>query len=629
MAGVLLIVYSGVKIFFCRFDRTVTSGGCQQMTLMKIKDDILSRLSIVELIGQTVALKKRANRHLGLCPFHAEKSPSFTVFDDHYYCFGCHASGDIIDFVRKQHGSGFIETLHMLGEKCGVDTSSLKFGAKRGLNQKQLAEVMAVAQEFFHQQILSDNEGAAKAVAYLAERGFELADIKRYRIGYALNEKCALREYLKGKGVSLDTAVNLALLNRKGKNFWDFFIDRIMIPIHNERGQVVAFAGRVLDSQQLKYLNSRETDLFHKSRTLFGLWHSAKAIADKKTVLVVEGYFDWLALQKVGINNCVSCMGTTLKDSQLKLIKRYLNKVILIFDGDGAGVDAALAALKLVFAFPEIDITVCQLPDKHDPDSYLREYGPEKFAELLTQTQGVIDFTITTRLDRATTRDMPTVIRKEIVPLLRKITDSVQLGILIDRVSHSSGLNHRSIEQLLKQQRSPRHQTINRQTTDQQPEIMRPIKSWDRELFGHVYYAQPQELDIETLDKFEREELRFHPYLQVLWEEMVANLREGDCNYQLNLLSGLNDPKNYPAEILNLLAKLANDQLAYRVKDRNEKIATLVKCHKNNLLEEKINMLQRELNRSQNEDSIELLKEITALRGLARPTDKPRPIRTT
>ena len=578
------------------------------MTLIQIKNSILERLSIVELIGQTVSLKRRGKRHVGLCPFHAEKTPSFTVFDDRYYCFGCRASGDVIDFVRKRQGTGFIETLHLLGDKCGIDTSQLNVGGKRGLSHKQLVETMSIAQNFFHQQIFSEDKGAIKAIDYLAKRGIEASDIRLYRIGYAPASKDTLREYLVSNRVSLDTAVSLALLHGKGRNTWNFFSERIMLPIHNDRGQIVGFAGRDIAAkqQQVKYLNSRETQLFHKSRALFGIWHSAQAIAEKKTALIVEGYFDWLTLRKAGIDNCVCCMGTTLKSSQLKLIKRYLNKVILIFDGDSAGVDASLAALKLVFAFPEIEIEVCQLPDKHDPDSYLREHGREKFDELLAQTHQVTDFAITNKLSKAKMVELPEIIHKEIVPILNKLDDDMQRGVLLNKIARDSGLSLQDIDRLIKLPENAKPQTV---TTLK-------IHNWLRELLGHMYHAQPQELNIETLDNFAREQLSLHPYLQVLWEDMIANLRDEKCNYQLNLLNNPQIANEFPNKIIILLTELASERPAYQVKDRDEKIGILMKSYQHHLLKEKIDLLTQQLQRADYEHEMQLLREITSLREI-------------
>ena len=596
------------SIFFTDLTADGWSIDGVKMTLVQIKNSILERLSIVELIGQTVALKRRGKRHVGLCPFHAEKTPSFNVFDDHYYCFGCRVSGDAINFVRKIQGTGFIETLHLLGEKCGVDTSPLSVGGKRGLSHKQLVETMSIAQTFFHQQIFSEDKGAVKAVDYLAKRGVEDSNIRHYRIGYAPATKNALRDHLVSNRVSLDTAVSLALLHRNGRDTWDFFSERIMLPIHNDRGQIVGFAGRDIaeKAQQVKYLNSRETQLFHKSRALFGIWHSAKAISEKKTALVVEGYFDWLTLQKAGIDNCVCCMGTALKESQLKLIKRYLNEVILIFDGDDAGVDASLAALKLAFAFPEIDIRVCQLPDKHDPDSYLREHGREKFDELLTQTHTVIDFAITNKLTKAKTIELPTIIHQEIVPILNRLDDNVHRGLLLNQVAQDSGLSLQDIDRLLKLPKDSKPQT----TTTLK------IYNWMRELLGHVYHAQPQELNIETLDNFAHEQLSLHPYLQVLWEDMITNLRDGKCNYQLNLLNNPQLPNEFPDKIVILLTELASERPAYHVKSRDEKIGILMKSHQHHLLKEKIDLLKQQLSRADYEHEMQLLREITALREL-------------
>ena len=352
------------------------------MSFTEIKHAIREKVSLAEVIGQSVSLKKTGGRYLGLCPFHEEKTPSFTVFDERYFCFGCKASGDVIDFVRKSNGSNFLEAVHFLGAKYGVNTDSLRQGKQNVAPRKSLYEAMAKAREFFHTNL--NSTAGQQARTYLQQRGVSTEEIAHSKIGYALPTGFALKQHLLHEKVALKTAVEASLLNDKGKQ-GDFFRNRIMFPIHDGSGHVIGFGGRTLAADgKIKYLNSRENELFHKARVLFGLWHAAQAIAAQKTAIVVEGYFDWLALQRAGFKHCVACMGTAFTAAQLRLLQRHVEQVILLFDGDGAGLKAAQHAVPLAFAFPDLRIKIALLQGGHDPDSWLQEKGSAALQTLLT-----------------------------------------------------------------------------------------------------------------------------------------------------------------------------------------------------------------------------------------------------
>lgn len=571
------------------------------MGFAEIKNAIREKAQLADLIGQSVNLKKTGGRYLGLCPFHEEKTPSFTVFDARYFCFGCKASGDVIDFVRKTSGSNFIDAVHFLGAQYGIDTTGLKKNQKKTAPRQAMHEALLKARDIFHHN-LSQTAAGQQALAYLRGRGVREAEIAHSKIGYALPAPVALKEQLRKQGVALATAVESSLLSDKGTK-GDFFRNRIMFPIHDARGQVVGFGGRALDrNSRIKYLNSRENELFHKARVLFGLWHAAQAIAAQKTAVVVEGYFDWLALQRAGIKHCVACMGTALTAAQMRLLARHIDTAILLFDGDRAGLEAARHALPLTFEFPQLNIKVAQLVRGHDPDSLLEEQGAEALQQLLAKAEDVVEFSLIGKLREQDVRNYPQVLRAEILPLLREIKDDMQRSTLIAQIAEYSGIPRATIARALRKTRaqpapSPRTPTESAR-----------VSMWLLEFVGHLYYAEPQTLAVDVLQTFVQQELELDPEWQALLEAMLNNLQQGAFNCKIDAL--LED--EFPAVINAMLTRVRASPALYST-DHARALATLMRLHKRKKLKEQILLLQQDLHRADEPRKRVLLPAIFAL----------------
>lgn len=571
------------------------------MSFAEIKNAIREKAQLADLIGQSVSLKKTGRRYLGLCPFHDEKTPSFTVFTERYFCFGCKASGDVIDFVRKTSGSNFIDAVHFLGAKYGIDTTSLKKNRKKTAPRQAMHEALLKARDIFHHN-LSKTAAGQQALAYLRERGVSDAEIAHNKIGYALPTPFALKERLREQKVALATSVESSLLSDKGAK-GDFFRNRIMFPIYDARGQVVGFGGRDLDrNSRIKYLNSRENELFHKARVLFGLWHAAQAIAAQKTAIVVEGYFDWLALQRAGIKHCVACMGTALTAAQMRLLARHIDTVILLFDGDRAGLEAARHALPLTFDFPQLNIKVAQLARGHDPDSLLKEQGAEALQQLFAKAEDVVEFSIIGKLRDQDVRNYPQVLRTEILPLLREIKDDMQRSTLIAQIAEYSGIPRTTIAQALRKTRA-----------QQAPATRTPPKStrvsmWLLEFVGHLYYAEAQTLAVDVLQAFMQQELELTPEWQALLETMLDNLQQGALNCKVDTLP----EDEFSAEVKATLAKVRASPALYST-DHARALTILMRLHKRKKLKEQILLLQQDLHRADEPRKRELLPAIFAL----------------
>ncbi len=565
------------------------------MGFAEIKNAIREKTPLTALIGQTVALKKTGGRYLGLCPFHEEKTPSFTVFDDRYFCFGCKASGDAIDFVRQTSGSNFLDAVHFLGAKYGVDTASLRHNKQKTAPRQAMHEVLLKARDFFHRNLKT--AAGRQALAYLQQRGVSEAEIEHGKLGYAPSTGAALQAYLRQQGVARTIAVAASLLTAKG----DFFRHRIMFPLHDGRGRVIGFGGRTLDpNNRIKYLNSRENELFHKARVLFGLWHAAPAIAAHRTVIVVEGYFDWLALRREGIEHCVACMGTALTAAQMRLLQRHIDTAILLFDGDRAGLEAARHALPLAFAFPHLSLRAAQLASGHDPDSLLQEKGKEALQQLLATAEDVVEFSIIGKLRDRDARHYPNLLREEIFPLLRAIEDDMQRGTLIAQIAEHSGIARDVIEKGWRRIRSkppavPRHAT-------------RPVSMWMLEFIGHLYYAVPQTLAVDVLQTFVQQELELAVPWQTLVAAMLANLQRGTPNCTNNALA----EDELTTAVRETLTQVRNSPALYDT-DHQQALATLIRLHKKKKLTEQILLLQRDLRRADEPRQRELLPAVSAL----------------
>lgn len=574
------------------------------MSFTEIKNALREKAQLVELIGQTVNLKKVGGRYIGLCPFHDEKTPSFTVFNDRYFCFGCKASGDVIEFVRKSSGSSFIDTLHFLGAKYGVDTDALRNKRKQpGTPRKLMHAALLKARDFFYHNL--NSPAGQRARNYLQQRGISAAEIDRNKLGYALPSPFTLKEHLRKEGVTVATAVAASLLNvepRKG----DFFRNRIMFPVHDNRGQVVGFGGRTLDpNSRVKYLNSRENELFHKSKVLFGLWHAAQAIATEKTAIVVEGYFDWLALQQAGITNCVACMGTALTSAQVRLLQRHIDKVMLLFDGDRAGIEAARNALQLVFAFPQLSFRVAQLGGNDDPDSWVRKNGADALRQVLTKAEDVIEFSIIGKLRAQAVENYPNVLRAEILPLLRELSDPLQRDALIEKITQYSGISRSSIAQSLRSTR------VRQQPKPERKEKL-TLPPRLREWIGHLYYADPQTLALDALQEFMQQELEFEPEAMTLLETLLHNLQRGARNCDLDI-----DTDEFGDALKEALADVQKNHNLYAV-DHRHALDTLVTLHRCEKIKAKVSLLQKDLYRADEQEKHRLLTAIIALQRQGR-----------
>jgi DNA primase len=373
--------------------RTTTSSGVDGKML------VLQAADIVAEISKTVALQKRGRSFVGLCPFHSEKSPSFHVHPDrgYFYCFGCRENGNVIDFVMKRDRLEFGPALRALAEQLNIELPRL--GGEGGGLRRALQDACSAAAAYFEQNLWDKDRGAAGR-AYLKSRGFNKETVKSFRIGLAPNAWDGLLSSPLMKKFDRELLVQAGLLKVRdndgrggGGGHYDVFRDRLMFPIRDEAGRVIAFGGRVMpgNDSPAKYLNSPETPLFSKSRVAYGLDLGRNRVVETKTVAVVEGYTDVVMAHQFGAANVISVLGTALTEQHINLLRRFADRIVLLFDGDAAGGLAVDRALQLFLTQP-IEIGIATLPDGIDPDEYLLKNGLEAFDALLAGAENPLSF---------------------------------------------------------------------------------------------------------------------------------------------------------------------------------------------------------------------------------------------
>ncbi|RLC10530.1 MAG: DNA primase [Deltaproteobacteria bacterium] len=365
--------------------------------------DVRNTADIVDLISEYVVLKKVGKNFLGLCPFHAEKTPSFTVSPEKqiFHCFGCGQGGNVFNFVMQYQNLSFPEAVRFVAKKYGIEISARNMSAaqKRKFAQREkLFQINEDAVDYFRKALVDTSSGE-RGRKYLAKRRMTPEVIERFWLGYAPMGWNNIVRYFSSKKVPLDDVETTGLVIAKKGGYYDRFRDRIIFPILDIDQRVVGFGGRSLDNSLPKYLNSPETPVYHKRSILYGL-HANKEMCRKAgSVFIVEGYFDLLSLYCHGIKNVVATLGTALTQEHLRILKGYAREFILVFDSDNAGIKAAERSLSL-FAEEKANIRIVILPEGRDPDSYVFEVGSEGFLRRVERALGIMEFLIASAIDK-------------------------------------------------------------------------------------------------------------------------------------------------------------------------------------------------------------------------------------
>ncbi|HZJ58761.1 MAG TPA: DNA primase [Chitinophagaceae bacterium] len=355
--------------------------------------EILSRIDIIDIVGGFVKLKKRGANYLGLCPFHNEKTPSFTVSPSKeiYKCFGCGRSGNSISFIMEHEKYSYVEALKWLANKYGIAIEET-FATDEQRQQIQTADSLYIinsfAQQFFTKQLFETEEGQDIGLSYLKERGFREEVIKKFQLGYSPEQRDAFAKEAIAKQYSAELLLKTGLVANRNEQLLDNYRGRVIFPVHNHSGKVLGFGARILKSNDKapKYINTPENEIYLKSKILYGSYFARQSIDKLDECLLVEGYTDVISLHQSGIENAVASGGTSLTVDQLRLIKKYTTNLTIIYDGDAAGIKAALRGLDMALE-EGLNVKLVLIPDNEDPDSYVNKVGPTAFREFIQKNK--------------------------------------------------------------------------------------------------------------------------------------------------------------------------------------------------------------------------------------------------
>lgn len=394
-----------------------------------VREEIRDRTDIVALVSEYVTLKKAGRNFVGLCPFHSDNNPSFSVNPEKriWYCFGCHEGGDIFSFVQKIEGLSFPEAAERLARRAGIPWERTPQDRKRSSEREQLYRANELASGHFRDQLLNSPVGR-EALNYLTRRGVEEEAIERFQLGLARESWDELLNFLRKKGVRDEIAAKAGLVRpRETGGFYDTFRNRVIFPIIDVSGRTTGFGGRTLGDDPAKYMNSPETPIFRKSHSVYGINLAGRKIAHAGKAVVVEGYTDVISLHMAGVENVVATLGTALTQDHIQLLGRYASTMVLCFDADSSGMTATLRNASQ-FEQAEADVRVVSLPSGSDPDEFIREQGNEAFVKALDGAVSLTQFRLSSIADGHdwSTEDGRLAAVREIVPALLEIPDRVK-----------------------------------------------------------------------------------------------------------------------------------------------------------------------------------------------------------
>ena len=408
-------------------------------------DELVARNPIEEVVGQYVTLKRSGSNMFGLCPFHGEKTASFSVAPDKgiYYCFGCHKGGGSINFMMELEGLSYPDAVRALAKRVGMEVPEDEQYQSRYRQQERLWALMKEAGRFFYSQLYSP--AGRECLEYTTRRGLTKNIITQFGMGYAPNTWNALVDAMRKKGYTDEELLAADLAGEKNGRVYDRFRNRLMFPIIDVRGNVVGFGGRVLDDSKPKYLNSNDTLIFNKRKNLFGLNLAKKSKAG--SLILVEGNVDVVTMHQYGFDNAVASLGTSLTDEQAALISRYCDQVVLLYDGDAAGQKATARAIPILEK-AELAVKVLQIPDNMDPDDYLRRFGADKFKLLLEGSSNRVEYQLNAILSNydLNSDDQRVKYLQEAANLLSTLGSAVQREIYGHRVAELAKVSYETVK---------------------------------------------------------------------------------------------------------------------------------------------------------------------------------------
>lgn len=594
------------------------------MTLY-INDETIEKVreasDIVDVISEYVPLKRLGSNFVGLCPFHHEKTPSFTVSHtkDFFHCFGCGEGGDVIAFIMKRENLSFPEAVKFLADRAGITIEERKPKDNKYLEERNKGyEINKVAARFFYNNLIKNKT----ALEYLYKRKINNKVIRQFGLGYALDNWNALYNYLKSQGFKDEEILKVGLIRKRSNNdgYYDVFRNRIIFPIIDIRGRVIGFGGRVLDDSMPKYLNSQETYIFSKGNNLFGL-NLVNKLSDRKKIIIVEGYMDVISLFNHGINYAVASLGTALTEQQGKLLKRYGQNIYICYDTDNAGIKATLKAIEILRKL-DIEPKIVILDGYKDPDDFLKENSTEDFERKLNTAYNHVDYKVFIYKNKFNINQTEGKIgfTKEIAKVIRGLKSPIEKDVYIDKISKEMNISREAIEKEV-------FGNNNKVVTNKKPierknispvKVSLPTANIRAEVdllrlmvFNKEYYDKiMQELSLDYYENLEcREILKIISDLyiedEILNEDMLYERVKGMPNLNMTLVDEIiKKPINFLPETV--------DQM---IKDLVTTLKTNRLENERNRIKKKIEEMEKNQNRSplQEKEFIQLCMELTNL----------------
>ncbi|MBZ0200576.1 MAG: DNA primase [Ignavibacteriaceae bacterium] len=522
-------------------------------------EEIRAAANIYDFISPHIALRKRGRNYIGLCPFHNEKTPSFTVSEEKqiFHCFGCHAGGNVYRFIMDYQKISFIEAVQDVAKQVGISVEVTQTEQTEGPSeQEMLYDVNTIAARYFLENLLNAPEGET-ARKYFENRKIKLSTIRTFGLGYALPAWEAFINFARDKNIELNKAVQLGLIGKTNEGrLYDKFSGRIIFPIFSSTGRVIAFGGRILENREntAKYLNSPESVVYTKGRVLYGLSHAKDDIRKLNKAILVEGYMDLISLHQAGVKNVVAVSGTALTEEQVQLLSRYTKNVVLLFDADAAGMKAAMRSIELLLQ-RDMEIKIASLPSGEDPDSYVNTYGKQAFEKIIDRAQNFLEYQ-TDYFQKQGLFNEPSTTADAIRELMKPVAliqDELKRSLLIKTIAKKFNLREMLLEDELRKtlaghQREDQIEAKRRKNVESK--VLAEILPADKQIPQHIF-----NLEVELI--------------KLLFEgsEKVVELIVHHINDEMLLSEANAAIFNEVAEAYNADADLTAGALIGRIKD--------------------------------------------------------------
>lgn len=574
-------------------------------------DEIRNKNDIVDVISQYVTLKRSGRNFFGLCPFHKEKSPSFSVSPDKqiFHCFGCGAGGNVIHFISKIENADFKEAIGILANRAGIELPTLNNyeDNKTALLKSKVYEINQIAAEFYHQNLYKPTSKIGQE--YIKKRKLDNRTLKSFLIGYSGNFD-ELYRILKQKGFTEEEILASSLVNKKddGK-YIDRFRKRVMFPIQDTRNKVIAFGGRVTDDSKPKYINSPENIVYSKGRHLFGL-NVAKR-GELKNIIIVEGYMDAISLYQRGITNVVASLGTALTEAQGRLLRRYSERVTIGYDSDGAGQAATLRGLEILQNIG-CDVRILQISGAKDPDEYVIKYGPERFLKCVEQAISLVEFKVKMLKQSLNLDNINDKIKflNQVAKILSNVTNSIERELYVEKIANEYNVSKEAI-----------YGEVNKliytkntgEKTLEKPIVKKEIKKEKQEidssttkrenLIIYLLINYPQESYKKIKSVISENDMKLEENQKIL-KKMYEEIEKGNINIDIlnyfeeqNIIDHISGIMSYDFEISDLnkcIEDVVNTYEKDKLINRRQEILDIIK-NGQGFSEEELNNLEDEL----------------------------------